>query len=58
MREEVYRASLTRASAGEGDNGPVIEEILALRLEKAKLLGYPNHAGVSMASKVSHYESF
>ncbi|KAK9804552.1 hypothetical protein WJX73_008970 [Symbiochloris irregularis] len=53
LREEVYRASLTRASSGEGDNSPVIEEILALRLEKAQLLGYPNHAEVSMASKMA-----
>ena len=52
LREEVYRASITRASQGEGSNAPLIEKILALRQEKAHLLGYPNHAEVSMASKV------
>ena len=40
LREEVYTAFVTRASekgpnAGEFDNGPVIEEILALRQELA-----------------------
>lgn len=53
LREEVYRASITRASSGNGNNAPLIERILALRLEKARLLGYSNHAEVSMASKVS-----
>ena len=52
LREEVYRASITRASSGEGNNAPIIEQILALRQEKAKLLGFSCHAEVSMASKV------
>jgi oligopeptidase A len=43
---------VTVASEGESDNEPVIEKILTLRQEKARLLGYPNHAEVSMASKV------
>src|SRR4029078_10300970 len=30
--------------AGEHDNRPVITQILALRAEKAKLLGFPSHA--------------
>lgn len=52
LREEVYRAFLTRASSGETNNAPIIESILALRQEQAKLLGYANYAEVSMASKV------
>lgn len=52
LREEVYRAFLTRASSGETDNAPIIERTLALRQEKAKLLGFQNFAEVSMASKV------
>ncbi|RZC94506.1 hypothetical protein C5167_026238 [Papaver somniferum] len=43
LREEVYRARITRASVGETDNSPIIDEILKLRLEKAKLLGYNNY---------------
>ncbi|KAG2436620.1 hypothetical protein HYH02_011555 [Chlamydomonas schloesseri] len=53
LREEVYRAYITRASAGDSDNGPLIEKILTLRAEKAKLLGYPSFADLSMASKMA-----
>lgn len=52
LREELYRAYLTRASSGETDNTPLIERTLALRQEQAQLLGYPNYAEVSLASKV------
>ena len=62
LREKVYRAYLARASEfsqtekkedGKGDNAPLIEKILSLRLEKAKLLGYENFAEVSMAKKMA-----
>lgn len=43
---------MTVASEGDSDNEPVIEKILTLRQEKARLLGYESHAEVSMASKV------
>ena len=52
LREEVYRAFITRSSSGEVDNTPVINDILKLRKEKATLLGFPNFASISMASKV------
>ena len=51
LREEMYRAYITRASCGEGDNTPLIERTLALRREQAALLGYANYAELSMASK-------
>ncbi|KAI3961843.1 hypothetical protein MKW98_022048, partial [Papaver atlanticum] len=53
LREEVYRAHITRASDGKLDNSPIIDEILKLRLEKAKLLGYNNYAEVSMAMRMA-----
>ncbi|KAM0012130.1 putative oligopeptidase A [Helianthus debilis subsp. tardiflorus] len=53
LREEIYRAYVTRASSGELDNTPVIEQMLKLRLEKAKLLGYDNYAELSMATKMA-----
>jgi len=53
LREELYKAFISRASSGEGDNTPIIESILRLRKEKAALLGYANHAEVSMASKMA-----
>lgn len=46
LREEVYRAYVMRASSGDLDNTPIIGQILKLRLEKAKILGYKNYAEV------------
>ncbi|XP_042990125.1 probable cytosolic oligopeptidase A [Carya illinoinensis] len=56
LREEVYRAYVTRASNGDLDNTAIIEQILKLRLEKAKLLNYNNYAEVSMATKMATVE--
>ncbi|OAY75181.1 Organellar oligopeptidase A, chloroplastic/mitochondrial [Ananas comosus] len=53
LREEIYRAYVTRASSGELDNTAIIGQILKLRLEKARLLGYKNYAEVSMATKMA-----
>jgi len=58
LRREVYEAYSTRASdqgphAGKWDNGPVMEEILALRHEEAQLLGFANYAEFSLATKMA-----
>jgi oligopeptidase A len=59
LREKIYRAYVTRASdqADEGsrqfDNSALITELLALRLEEARLLGYANFAEVSLVSKMA-----
>ncbi len=58
LREEVYAAYCTRASdqgpnAGKFDNGPVMEEILDLRQELAKLLGFGSFAELSLATKMA-----
>ncbi|WP_395764215.1 oligopeptidase A [Stutzerimonas balearica] len=58
LRQEVYTAYSTRASdqgpnAGQFDNGPVMEEILDLRQELAKLLGYASYAELSLATKMA-----
>ena len=53
QRETVYRALVTVASEGEFDNKPRIERILALRKEKAGLLGYKTHAEISLATKMA-----
>jgi peptidyl-dipeptidase Dcp len=45
LRERAWRMWVSRGEhAGEHDNRPLIPEILALRGEKARLLGYPSHA--------------
>jgi oligopeptidase A len=46
LREEIYSAYVTRASSGDLNNTAIIDEILKLRLEKAKLLGYNNYTEV------------
>jgi oligopeptidase A len=56
LREALYRAYVTRASElGDAalDNGPIIDELLALREEEAKLLGHANFAEVSLARKMA-----
>ena len=57
LREEMYRANITRASSGDSDNTPVIDRILSLRQEKAKILGFANFAELSMASKMADLKS-
>lgn len=62
MREAMYRAYVTRASefgslygAGkpEWDNTDVIAELLKLRREEARMLGYRNFAEVSLVPKMA-----
>ncbi len=53
LREAVYRGQVARAASGELNNWPLIERILALRLEQAQRLGYANWAEVSLASKMA-----
>ncbi len=56
LRELLYRAYATRASEfgkAEWDNTPLISEILKLRLEAAKMLGYKNYAEMSLATKMA-----
>jgi peptidyl-dipeptidase Dcp len=45
LRERLFKASIARGSRGnEYDNTGIISQALKLRAERAKLLGYPNHA--------------
>ncbi|HEX5419565.1 MAG TPA: M3 family metallopeptidase [Gammaproteobacteria bacterium] len=58
LRERFYQAWVTRASdqgplAGRWDNGPLIAEILALRHESARLLGFSHYAELSLATKMA-----
>jgi len=57
VREKMYRAYATRASDvsehAQFDNSALLIEILQLRQEEARLLGYDNHAQVSLASKMA-----
>ena len=53
LRETVYRAHVSRASRGELDNTPLIEQILSLRADQARRLGYAHWAELSLASKMA-----
>jgi oligopeptidase A len=53
LRENMYRSVITLASSGKTDNSGTIVEILKLRQQEAKLLGYPNYAELSFASKMA-----
>jgi oligopeptidase A len=53
LRETVYKAYISRASNGELDNNPLIEQILKLRQEKAALLGFDSFAQLSLARKMA-----
>lgn len=58
LRAALYHAYTTRASevgphAGQFDNGPLMERILALKHEEAGLLGYANYAELSLATKMA-----
>jgi len=56
LREELYRAHTTRASElgnPDLDNTGNIAQLLALRHEEAKLLGYRSYAEVSLVAKMA-----
>ena len=53
LRETLYRAHLRRASEGNLDNRPVIDAMLRLRLEEAKLLGFETYADLSLSRKMA-----
>ncbi len=58
LREEMYRAHATRASDqgpddGKFDNTALMDEILQLRFEKARLLGYENYAHMALETRMA-----
>ena len=59
LRQTLYRAYVTRASDQAGtdlsqfDNTDIINELLALRLEEARLLGYPDFGTLSVVPKMA-----
>ena len=59
LREQLYKAHVTRASDQSPedtrhlDNSALIQEILALRQEEARLLGFDNYAQVSVVPKMA-----
>ena len=59
LRRTIYEAFVTRASdAGitdkKFDNAPIMEQIVAKRQEKARLLGFENYAAYSLETKMAN----
>ncbi len=54
LREKIHEASIGRGShGGPYDNTALVSRIMALRAEKAVLLGYPNYAAYSLANQTA-----
>jgi len=56
LREKLYRAYFTRASEfgnPEWNNGPLMAELVALRREQGRLLGYASFAELSLVPKMA-----
>ncbi len=53
LREQVYRAYISRAAEGDWSNREIIKQILALRQEMATLLGYGSYGELSLAQKMA-----
>jgi oligopeptidase A len=53
LREQAYRAHVSRASQGELDNQSLLTRILALKQEQAHRLGFAHWADLSLSSKMA-----
>lgn len=54
LREKMYKAYLERCSHGDSsDNSKIINQIVKLRLDKAKLLGYPSYAALALDEEMA-----
>jgi peptidyl-dipeptidase Dcp len=53
LREAMWRGFTSRCDGGPNDNWPVIAEILALRAERAGLLGYRDHGQYALEDSMA-----
>lgn len=54
IREKIHKASLSRGSrGGDFDNREVLVDIIKLRAEKARLMGYVNHAAYTLETQTA-----
>jgi oligopeptidase A len=54
IRERIYRARNARATSGDLDNRPLVDQILALRRERARILGYAHHVDLVLEDRMAH----
>ncbi len=62
LRQQIYQAYVTRASemgpdAGRWDNSEIIDNILALRREKAALLGFDDYVDLALQTRMAENAS-
>ena len=53
LRQRIYEVSIARNIGGPFDNTAVVADIVRLRAERAKLLGYPDHAAWVLADETA-----
>jgi len=53
LREKLYRAYVTRASAQALDNQPIIRRTLELARQQARMLGYETYADMSLTRRMA-----
>ena len=54
LRQRIHEASVARGARGnEWDNRAIISRVVNLRDERAKMLGYPNHAAYVLADETA-----
>lgn len=53
LRQRIFEASANRAQSGTSDTRETVTKLLALRAEKAKLLGYPDFASYALAEETA-----
>src|SRR5580658_2730227 len=54
IRRDVYEAYSVRATEGAHDNRKIVAQVLALRREKANLLGFGNFADLVLEDRMAH----
>jgi oligopeptidase A len=54
IRRELYTALYSAATSGDHDNRGVVAEVVALRRERANLLGYANFADLVLEDRMAH----
>lgn len=53
LRERLYRAVVNRGVGGADDTTGTIAQLLRVRAERAKILGFPNHAAAMLAEETA-----
>lgn len=54
LREKLYKAMYSRGNNGnDKDNNAIINQIIQLRLQRAHIMGYPNHAAYALNDRMA-----